>query len=397
MTAATAARATTRATIRCSHEGMILDKRPYTFDRVVRIGIAAALIWALVWLMGRLNDVLIPFAAAVLLAYLIIPLVRRIQKRIHKRGWAVLLSLLLVGIVASGLWWFFIPIVVHEVADMGRILSEIVHNSDIAERAAERLPPNLWQAIKDLVARDDVQAFFKTENFADVVKAVGQKVLPGVWGLITGTANFLVALVGLTIIGLYLVFLLIDYEMISHSWRALLPPTYRKPVADFLADFENAMNRYFRGQAAMAFIVGILYALGFWIIGLPMGILLGLFIGLLNMVPYLQVVGLIPAYVFATIHALETGGSLWLSLALVTVVVVVTEVVQGAVLMPRIMGKVTGLRPVVILLSLSIWGKLLGVFGLLIALPMTCLLYAYYRRFILSVGGEADSSFEVVE
>ncbi|MFQ5510599.1 MAG: AI-2E family transporter [Candidatus Krumholzibacteriia bacterium] len=376
---------------------MILDKSPYTFDRVVRIGIAAAFVWALVWLMGRLSDVLIPFAAALLLAYLIHPLVRLIEKRVRRRGAAVAVALSLIAAVAVGFWWALIPVIAHQVTDMGRILSDVVHNSDIAERAAQKLPPNLWQAIKDLVARDDVQAVFKTENFADAARAVGSKVLPGVWGIITGTANILITLVGLTVVGLYLVFLLLDYEVVSRKWKALLPPTYREAAADFLRDFESAMNRYFRGQAAMALVVGVLYALGFWMVGLPMGILLGLFIGLLNMVPYLQIVGLIPAYLFATIDALDKGGSLWIEIGLVTLVVVVAEIVQSAVLMPRVMGKATGLSPVVILLSLSVWGKLLGVFGLLIALPMTCLLYAYYQRYILTVGGEVDASFEVVE
>ena len=113
-----------------------------------------------------------------------------------------------------------------------------------------------------------------------------------------------------------------------------------------------------------------------------MAILLGLFIGLLNMVPYLQIIGLIPAFLLALVHALDTGGSLWTMLALTGLVFVVAQIIQDAILTPRIMGKEMGLSPAMILLSLSIWGKLLGIFGLIIALPMTCLLVAYYRRFL---------------
>jgi predicted PurR-regulated permease PerM len=142
------------------------------------------------------------------------------------------------------------------------------------------------------------------------------------------------------------------------------------------------MNRYFRGQAAVASIVGVLFATGFLIIGLPLGILLGLFIGLLNMVPYLQLIGLIPAFLLALIHALETGSSFWVILGLTGLIFVVVQIIQDAILVPRIMGRVTGLNPAMILLSLSIWGKLLGIFGLIIALPMTFLILAYYRRFL---------------
>jgi predicted PurR-regulated permease PerM len=115
-----------------------------------------------------------------------------------------------------------------------------------------------------------------------------------------------------------------------------------------------------------------------------LGILLGLFIGLLNMVPYLQIIGLIPAFLLALIHALEMGGDFWMILSLTGLVFAVVQIIQDAILVPKIMGRVTGLSPAMILLSLSIWGKLLGVFGLLIALPMTCLLLAYYRRFLVT-------------
>jgi predicted PurR-regulated permease PerM len=114
----------------------------------------------------------------------------------------------------------------------------------------------------------------------------------------------------------------------------------------------------------------------------------GLLLGLLNMVPYLQIIGMIPAMLLALFHAVETGTSVWLVLGLVGLVFAVVQVIQDAVLVPRIMGKVTGLNPAMILLSLSIWGKLLGLLGLIIALPMTCLLLVYYRRFIGSHAGE---------
>jgi predicted PurR-regulated permease PerM len=101
------------------------------------------------------------------------------------------------------------------------------------------------------------------------------------------------------------------------------------------------------------------------------------------MVPYLQIIGLIPAFFLALVHALETGGNLWTMLALTGLVFGVVQIIQDAILVPRILGKEMGLSPAMILLSLSIWGKLLGIFGLLIALPMTCLLVAYYRRFLI--------------
>lgn len=362
---------------------MFPETKIYTLDRIVRVSITLGFLCGFVWLLGYLSDVLIPFAVAFLLAYLVNPLVVLVQKRVPNRAGAVFISLFALSATALVLAWLVIPMVVNEVVNMGRILSEVVTSADVAERAAKRLPPDLWQAIKDYAGQKEVQAFFKTENFWKISEALARKVLPGVWEVISGTAGFITGFVGLTVVGLYLVFLLMDYQKMSQGWKDLLPVAYRDEITGFVSDFDSAMNRYFRAQALVASIVGVLFALGFLLIGLPMGILLGLFIGLLNMVPYLQIIGLIPALLLALVHALETGSNLWMVMGLTGLVFVLVQLIQDALLVPRIMGRVTGLSPAIILLSLSIWGKLLGLFGLLIALPLTCLLLAYYRRFVV--------------
>jgi predicted PurR-regulated permease PerM len=366
---------------------MILDKKPYTLDRIVRIGITVGLLLGLIWLLEYLNEVLIPFAIALLLAYLINPLVLLVQRKVPNRVFAVFISLFAVLASVALLAWLFIPMIVNEIGHMSQIISDLVKNTDLAERAASRLPPDLWQAIKDFVATKEVGDFFKTDNFWKVSESIVRKVLPRAWVLITGTAGFILGLVGLAVTGLYLIFLLLDYQRVKQGWRDMLPPAYQETTMAFIGNFQLAMSRYFRAQAEVASIVGILFAVGFWLIDLPMAISLGLFIGLLNMVPYLQIIGLIPAFLLALLHAVETGSSFWVALGLTGLVFVVIQTIQDTVLVPKIMGRATGLSPAMILLSLSIWGKLLGFFGLLIALPMTCLLLAYYRSFLTHQSG----------
>jgi len=361
---------------------MILDNRPFTFDRVIRLILAAGFIWALIWLLGLLSDVLIPFAVALLLAYMMNPLVLLIQKKIPNRTAAVFIGLLIVTCALAFILWLIIPLIINEVSHMGRVLSDLANNTEFTERARQMLPPDLVQALKDYAASDEIQEYFKAENFWSIVETAARKILPGVWGIATGMASFLMGILGLAVIGLYLIFLLIDYQKVSTGWKGLLPPSYRDSVVEFVRDFESAMNSYFRGQAAVASIVGILFALGFFLIGLPLGILLGLFTGLLNMVPYLQLIALIPAFLLSLASSLETGTSVWIVIAMTGSVFVVVQIIQDTILVPKIMGKVTGLNPAMILLSLSIWGKLLGVFGLIIALPMTFLLLVYYRRYL---------------
>lgn len=363
---------------------MLGDSKPLTLDRIVRIGITVGLLWALVWLLGYLSDVLIPFAVALLLAYLLNPVVLLIQKKIPSRAVAIFITLFGFLILLTLLAWLFFPMVVHELKHMGQLLSALVNSSDIAERAAKRLPPDIWQSIREYIAKEEVQEFFRTASFWKIVESGARKVLPGLWGFITGTASLILGIIGIALVFLYFVFLLLDYQRLRSSWQDMLPVSYRDAIVAFVKDFDLAMNQYFRAQAAVASIVGILFAIGFMLVGLPMAIALGIFVGLLNMVPYLQVVGLIPALLLALIHALETGNSFWLISGLTLSVFVVVQIIQDTILVPKIMGNVTGLSPAMILLSLSIWGKLLGFFGLLIAIPITCLLLAYYKRFLAS-------------
>ncbi len=208
-------------------------------------------------------------------------------------------------------------------------------------------------------------------------------------GAIKGTANVLMAVVGLVVILLYMIFLLMDFQSVSTDWITLFPEQHREPVALFVSDFEAAMNRYFRAQALLAAIAGVLFAIGFSIIGLPMAILLGLFLGLLNMVPYLQTVGFIPALILSLMHSLQSGTDFSTIILMVVGVFAVVQVIQDGLLTPRIMGQAMGLSPWLIMLSLSVWGQLLGMLGLLIALPMTCLCLAYYRRAVPVAAGAA--------
>ena len=143
------------------------------------------------------------------------------------------------------------------------------------------------------------------------------------------------------------------------------------------------MNHFFRGQALIALIVGVLFSIGFTIIDLPMAILLGMFIGVLNLVPYLQLISLLPTTLLCMVYAIGGGQEFWPIFLESIAVYCVVQVIQDFFLTPKIMGKAMGLNPAIILLSLSVWGTLLGMVGLIIALPLTTLLLSYYNTYII--------------
>ena len=177
----------------------------------------------------------------------------------------------------------------------------------------------------------------------------------------------------------------VSYFIISLIINPFTQPT---SMMDMMAQLNNSFGADTIIPLIIALIIGIIYSVGFSIIGLPMGLLLGVLIGLLCMIPYLQIVGLIPAVFLAFMHSLETGQSFGITILYVGIIFLIVEIVQDVVLTPRIMGKVIGMNPAVILLSISIWGKLLGILGLLIALPMTYFLLSYYKRFISDLNTE---------
>jgi len=361
---------------------MIPNDRSFTFDRVVQLALFAGLAWGLVLLLDYLSDVLLPFVTGLVVAYFLDPVTNRVQHVIKQRVLAALFTLVSITLAVSLVVWFMVPMVGNELADMGRTVSKMASNTELAQAAKEHLPENVWEEVNEILKRDDVKRYLTSDGAVQMAKDTAKKLLPGVWGVLSGAANVLTFITGLLVIMLYVVFLLIDYHNMAARWRDYLPPSMRDDVSRFVEEFIQATNRYFRSQALVACCVAVLFAIGFSIIGLPLAILMGIFIGLLNMVPYLQIVGTIPCLLLAGLKALEQGDNFLGALGLVLLVFGVVQLIQETVLVSRFQGEAMGLSPAIILLSISVWGKLLGFLGLILALPLTCLGLIYYRRYL---------------
>lgn len=361
---------------------MIQNDRSFTFDRVVQLALFAGLAWGLVLLLDYLSDVLLPFVIGLVVAYFLDPVTNRVQHVIKQRVLAALFTLVSITLAVSLVVWFMVPMVGNELAQMGRTVSKMAANTELAQAAKEHLPENVWEEVNEILKRDDVKRYLTSDGAVQMAKDTAKNLLPGAWGVLSGAANVLTFITGILVIMLYVVFLLIDYHNMAARWRDYLPPSIRDDVSGFVEEFIQATNRYFRSQALVACCVAVLFAIGFFTIGLPLAILMGIFIGLLNMVPYLQIVGTIPCLLLAGLKALEQGDNFLGALGLVLLVFGVVQLIQETVLVSRFQGEAMGLSPAIILLSISVWGKLLGFLGLILALPLTCLGLAYYRRYL---------------
>jgi len=353
------------------------EQTKFTFDNVVRGILWAIVLTGIVMLLNRLSSVLVPFFLAWLIAYLLFPLVKFFQYRckMKYRILGILCAFLVTGLVLTGFFLLIIPPMVEESMRVKDLLVEYVTTNE----TVSNIPRLVQQYIRDHLSADQIQAIVTQDGFLDGIKAA----VPKIWDVISQSISIVSSVFTVTMVLLYTLFILLDYEDINKGWPNLLPERYRNFAVQLVSDVEDGMNKYFRGQALVAFCVGVLFSIGFLIIDFPIAVGLGMFIGLLNMVPYLQLIGFIPAILLAIVKAADTGQNFWLIMLMVLVVFAVVQIIQDTFLTPKIMGHVTGLNSAIILLSLSIWGSLLGILGMIIALPLTTLLITYYQKYII--------------
>ena len=355
-------------------------QRNWTLDRVMRYVMIAVAVAVALYVLNYLSGVLFPFFAAFLMAYIVDPLVCKFQIKFKHRVIAVVLVLLGCAIVIGGCMYFFVPKVVHEVQYLGTLLSKVFTDSTWSERILKFLPADMWASVKSLISWNSIAEAMESLDVWNVLQTVSGKILPGAWDVLSKTSTILVGVSTAAIVFMYLVFIMLDMHKIRKGIHRLIPRRYRREAGEFAGAIDQFMGTYFRAQSMVAFTVGVLYAIGFSIMELPMGIAFGLFSGALNMIPYMQLTTIPLALLLAVVYALDKGMPFWEVALIILTIYLVVQIIQDFFLVPHIVGKSMNLPPVGILLSLSIWGKLLGFLGLLVAIPFTCLCLVYVEK-----------------
>lgn len=353
-------------------------RQPYTFDRVVRLVISVIIVLGVIWLINLLKNVLLPFCVACLIAYLFEPFVQYNRRLLHLRGRiaAIFVTLFESLTLFSILCYLFVPSIIEEMRQMGVLFQRYA----TTEMNVPFLPEGLHNFLKKSVDFNSLSDMLSNQDINTLIEKGATFLSSGI--------NMILSVFSWFIVLLYVVFIMLDYDRLMKGFKMLVPPKYRPVAYKIGNDIKRSMNHYFRGQALVAFIVGILFSVGFLIIGLPMAVVLGLFIGVLNMVPYLQLISIIPTSLLCLVYSVDHNEGFWAIWWECIAVYCVVQIIQDLFLTPKIMGKAMGLNPAIILLSLSVWGTLLGFIGLIIALPLTTLLIAYYDRYVL---GRNDS------
>ena len=353
-------------------------RREFTFDRIARMLVLSVLILLIYVAVQAIWSVILPFLLAGIFAYVMMPLVRFFQYtlRLRSRGLSVILTLLLLGAVVYLAVIFIIPSINAEIEKTLQVISGYSSGQDILTMI---LPRNIRNYLNGGLRWGNFSQQLSLEKILENVKLL----LDQVGGIINSTLSIfswgLVFLIGFV----YFVFILLDFENLGRGFISLFPKTLRPTIRTISMDLDRYMNNYFRGQALVAMSVGILLSIGFNIIGLPLATAMGIFIGILNFIPYMQALGIIPLGLASLLMAAQTGENAFVCMLLGYGVLMIVQIIQDMIIVPRIMGQTMGMRPSLILLVLSIWGYLLGFFGMLIALPITMFIYSLYMRYVL--------------
>ena len=358
-----------------------MREKTITLDRLVRWVGAGLLILAILLLVNYLSSVLLPFFIAWFFAYLLYPMVKFVERRLHlPRALSILLALIIVIAVVGGIVYLIIPPMIEQFEKLGQLASDYIRKS----AHITSIPAAITQWWLD--NQDEIQNFFQSDTFTDGIKTV----MPGLFNFLGQTYSVIVSIIASFITLLYMFFILLDYEYLTNNWIRIFPKKNRPFWRELMQDVERELNNYIRGQGLVALCMGVLFCIGFTIIDFPMAIGLGIMIGIMDLVPYLHTFALIPTVLLALLKSADTGQNFWVILALALLVFIVVQLICDMVVTPKVMGKAMGLNPAILLLSLSVWGALLGFIGLIIALPLTTLLIAYYQRYITKEG-EAEA------
>ena len=345
-----------------------------TFDKFVRWAGIIILILGILYVTNYLSSVLLPFFIAWFFAYLLYPVVMFIENKMHVRirALSIIIAMLTMIAVIGGVIWLIIPPMIDQFDKLGDVLTKWLHQTTHTN--------NLTALIKEWMQnnQDQIERFLRSKDFSDTMKST----MPKLFAVVGQTANVLLSIIASMITLLYMFFILLDYETLTANWVRIFPKKNRPFWQALMNDVKRELNNYIRGQGMVALCMGIMFCIGFTIIGFPMAIGLGILIGILDLVPYLHTFALIPTAFLAMLKAADTGQSFWLVCGLAVLVFCVVQVITDMVVTPKIMGKAMGLNPAILLLSLSVWGALLGFLGLIVALPLTTLLIAYWQRYV---------------
>jgi predicted PurR-regulated permease PerM len=324
----------------------------------------------IVYLLWLLAPVLMPFAIAAMLAYLGDPLADRLERLGLKRMWAATIVFVVILVVVIGVLLLLIPMVVHQVENL---VSNLPRYGDWAQNVA-------WPWLQARLHLDPHT--FDSERLLGTIKehigsigGVATAVIGKVSRSGVGIAMWLTNLVLIPVVAFYL---LRDWDRLVATIDGMLPRSVQPTIAHLARESDAILGAFVRGQLLVMLALGVFYGTGLGLVGLSVGLLIGMVAGLLSFVPYL---GFIIGFVAAIIAALVQFGD-WTHVLMVCGVFALGQLLEGYVLVPKLVGDKIGLHPVAVMFAVLAGGYLFGFLGVLLALPAASVIMVLLRYLI---------------
>lgn len=343
---------------------------------LVILCVLAALAWLVAYFLRSFSQVFLPLAVAAVAALVLEPYFVWLKRRMPPSV-ALLVLFLSLLLPIAGLLWFFGDLLVRQISDLVARVPEWW--ASIRTFLEERWPQvtKYWEE-HGLGTRLQEAVSGHEDALLSGLQFLGVKALSAGVGIFSALG----ALLNWVLVPIYIAFILLgDLGSRTKNWSNVALPFLKSETRDDLfylgREFVTIIVAFFRGQLLIALIQGVLFAIGFSVVGLRYGAILGLTLGFLNIIPYLgSIVGLGVALPLAFF---QDGGGIWKVVA-VLVVFSVVQMIEGYVLTPKIMGDQTGLHPMAIMMAIFFWGSALdGIMGMLLAIPLTAFFVVFWR------------------
>ena len=330
--------------------------------------IAISSIAAFIFALYLLKTVTIPILIAVTLAYLLDPLIDRLETYKIDRTHAILM------LTTITVFCLFIAALIILPAIEGEIKTAVNKLPAYVKVFKNEILPNVEEFLSRVLPGKSLDlSSIIVEGESALRKApidLWKGLLSGMTSTLKGTLSLIISVVGTLIIPLYLFYILRDFDSFKEKLISIIPPRNRAAVLDKAREADDVLSAFIRGQMMVCFILALLYALGLVIIGIDLAIVIGFMSGVLFIIPYLgTVIGLLFASIMAYLQFHDLNHLIYVALLYGTV-----QILEGFIITPKIVGEKVGLHPLAVILSVIIAGELFGFLGILLAVPSAAVL-----------------------
>jgi predicted PurR-regulated permease PerM len=317
--------------------------------------------------------VIMPFFIAFALAYLLDPLVDRLENWKLSRTLSVVSLMLVFFALILGACLLIFPLLRLQAENLTKNLPvyiDVVQNwlRPFLEKVAGLDQQKIQEILNEGMAR-----------FGELPLKILSFATTFLWDSLSSLFSVILMVANLVIIPVVMFYLLRDFDTINKKVLTLIPPRFKEKIVETVGEIDQVLASFVRGQLMVGLLMGLLYSTGLYVIGTPMSLFIGLIAGLANLVPYLGViVGFFPAALLTYLQVQE-----WLPVLWVVGVFGVVQMLEGMVITPRVLGENIGLHPVAVIFAVLLGGELFGLVGIILGVPAVAVLNVLIRRGIL--------------